>query len=214
MNQNVKSFGERLEVLMKYYGLNKNSLTIKVGLPSNSVIGRIVNEQSRPSFDVLRVILEKHPDVNARWLITGEGSMLGKESASISEKGEIKYIKAGGSNSFPDGVQNLKATAIITLYGFTDCEYAFDVFGDSMFPRFHSGDVVICSESTNKPIHQGEAYYMMINGSPAIRIIKNIIDGSSYKLSADNPRIEDYEVKISEVSHVYQIKGVIRREVF
>jgi SOS-response transcriptional repressor LexA len=200
-------------MLMKHYGLNKNSLTVKVGLPSNSVIGRIVNEQSNPSFEVLEKIMLAFKQVNARWLVTNEGSMLGQETASVTEKGEIKYLKAGSGEPFPADTVNVKATAILTLYGFVDCQYAFDVFGDSMAPRFRSGDVVLCSDEKGKPVNVGEAYYMVINDNPSIRIIKNVTS-TTYKLSAENSRIEDYEVSKSNVTYIYQIKGVIRREVF
>ena len=200
-----KAFGERLSVLMKHYGLNKNSLTNKVGLPSNSVIGRIVNEKSRPSFDVLEKILLTFKSVNARWLVTNEGSIHGKETASEIEKGEIGYYKAGTGDT---------ATAILSLYGFVDCRYAFDVFGDSMAPRFKSGDIIICTDDMiQKPIHTGEAYYLSLHGNGVIRVV-NHINESTYKVSAENSRIGEYDVDVSDISHIYQIKGLIRREVF
>jgi phage repressor protein C with HTH and peptisase S24 domain len=139
--------------------------------------------------------------------------MLGKETASMSEKGEIKYFKAGTGEPFPADTKNLKATAVLTMYGFVDCQYAFDVFGDSMAPRFKSGDIVMCSDAAGKTIHVGEPYYMVISEGPLIRVIKANA-GLTYKLSAENPRIDDYEVNVSEVSHIYQIKGLIRREAF
>lgn len=207
------TFGQRLAQIMKHYGLNKNSLTVKIGLSTNSVIGRIVNEETRPSFEVLHGILVNLPAVNARWLITEEGSMLGKETASSIEKGEIRYYKGGTGDPFPEENNNTKPTALLTLFGFVDCQYAFDVFGDSMAPKYLSGDIILCSDCMNKSITAGESYYMVINGNPVIRIIKSVGE-LTYKLSAENPRIDDYEVKRDSVSHIYQIKGMIRREAF
>jgi transcriptional regulator with XRE-family HTH domain len=212
MNQTT-TFGERLTMVMRHKGLNKNSLSVQLGLTANSVIGRIVNDQSRPSYDILKDIVTHFTDINARWLVTAEGSMLGKESASKIDKGEIRYFKSGSGEPFPTNTDDLKATAIMTLYGFTDCQYAFDVFGDSMAPRFRSGDLVLCSDHLHKNILPGEAYWIVSEGVPSIRTVKNETNGS-YLLGAENPRYSDYEIKKDEVTHLYLIKGTIRREVF
>ena len=50
-------------------------------------------------------------------------------------------------------------------------------------------------------------------GIPLIRTIKSE-NTDSYLLGAENPRYGDYEVKKSDVSHLYLIKGTLRREVF
>lgn len=208
------TFAERLQKVMRLKGLNKNSLTVKLGLPANSVIGRIVNAQARPSYEILKGIVALFDDINPRWLITGEGSMSGKEIVSAMEKGEIRYFKAGSGEPFPGDDPGLKATAILTLYGFTDCQYAFDVFGDSMAPRFRAGDLVLCSEHKNNHILPGEAYLIVSAGTPVIRTIKSETNKDTYLLSAESSRHADYEVNKNEVSHIYLIKGTLRREVF
>jgi hypothetical protein len=213
MNQD-SSIGERLGILMRHYGLNKNSLTVKLGLPSNSVIGRIVNDPDRaPSFDVTREILIKFPGVNARWLMTGVGDMLGRELSTF-EKGEVRYFRVNPGDPFPVNDPYFKATAILVVYGYKDCEAAFDVFGESMAPRFKHGDIILCSDYQNKSIIFGESYLLVINGNPIIRIIKGSAKDLTYRLSAENSRYEDYEINVADISHLYLIKGIIRREVF
>jgi len=211
MNTN-SSIGERIFKLMKHYGLNKNSLTTKIAMSSNSVIGRLVNDPDRtPSFDILKAIIEKHPEVNARWLVTGYGDMLGKEATTI-DKGEVRYFKISAGEPFPENL-NGRATAIFTIKGFTDCDFAFDVFGDSMAPRFKSGDIIIC-DSQDKPKQFGEPYYIVHNGVSNIRNIKNKTPHDTYKVGAENPRFDDYEIEISDIKFLFSVKGLIRREVF
>lgn len=56
MNTN-ESIGDRLRLLMDYYSLNKNSLSVKLGLQGNSVIVRIVNDPTRGiSYEMLQRI--------------------------------------------------------------------------------------------------------------------------------------------------------------
>ena len=207
MNETI---GERIKILMRHYGLNKNSLTVKLGMSSNSVIGRIVNDPDRaPSFEILKEILIKHPMVNARWFVTGEGDMFSREVMSI-QKGEISYFKLMAGSEFPD--IDGKATAVLIVNGFTDCEYAFDVFGDSMAPRFRSGDIVLCA-GVDKPIQLGEPYFIVSQGIPHVRTVKGVND-NSYKLSAENNRFDDYELRKEDVEFIFPVKGVIRREVY
>lgn len=52
-----ESIGDRLRLLMDYYSLNKNSLSVKLGLQGNSVIVRIVNDPTRGiSYEMLQRI--------------------------------------------------------------------------------------------------------------------------------------------------------------
>lgn len=198
-------------MLMKHYGLNKNSLTVKIGYPSNSVLGRIVNDPTRsPSFDLLKELVLHFPEINARWLISGEGDMLGKELATF-DKGEVRYYKIGSGEPF--STENKRPTDIMLIHSFKDCEMAFDVYGDSMAPRFKHGDVILCVEQTDKPVLIGEAYILVINSVPTIRLIKNQTE-LTYKLSTENSRLEDYEINKSDVSKLYLIKGLVRREVY
>jgi len=200
---------------MRHYGLNKNSLSVKLGLTSNSVLGRIVNDPKRtPSFDILKEVVKHFPDINARWLVTGEGDLLGRELATF-EKGEIRYYKMEVGEPFPDITNSRKSTAVMIVYGFKECEFAFDIFGDSMAPRFKHGDIVLCRDYLNKSILFGEAYLLVINGLATIRIVKNRNAGdNTYILSSENPRYDPYIVDRKDISHLYLIKGILRREVF
>jgi phage repressor protein C with HTH and peptisase S24 domain len=142
--------------------------------------------------------------------VSGEGSMLGKGAVSASEKGEIRYFKTGVDKPFPGNSTRLQATAILTLYGFSDCDYAFDVFGDNMAPQFRPGDLILCSDYKEKRILPGEAYLIVANGTPAIRTVMTIKEGI-YNLAANG---QSYPIEESEIDFIYLIKGVIWREVF
>ena len=58
--------GERLKKLMQQYHLNMNSLSVRLGISSNSVITRIVKDPERGiSLDYLQKILVTFPEVRA-----------------------------------------------------------------------------------------------------------------------------------------------------
>ncbi len=72
----MPNIGERIALLIKELGLNKNSFSKKIGLKNNSTITNIINNPKRsPSYDVIFRILTRYPQLNVRWLIAGQGQI-------------------------------------------------------------------------------------------------------------------------------------------
>ena len=72
----MNGIGERIALLIKELGLNKNSFSREIGLKNNSTITNIINNPKRsPSYDVMLRILSKYHQLNVRWLIAGQGQM-------------------------------------------------------------------------------------------------------------------------------------------
>ena len=104
---------------------------------------------------------------------------------------------------------------LFRLVGYEDCDFAFDVIGDSMTPRYQTGDIVICKEvDKHGPLRIGEAYRFISENIPFIRFIKNEIDAETIKLGAANQRHEDTTIRKTDISRLWLIKGSIRREAY
>jgi transcriptional regulator with XRE-family HTH domain len=72
----MSGIGERIDLLIKELGLNKNSFSREIGLKNNSTITNIVNNPKRsPSYHVIFRILTRYNHLNVRWLIAGQGQM-------------------------------------------------------------------------------------------------------------------------------------------
>ena len=72
----MSEIGERIALLIKELGLNKNSFSKQIGLRNNSTITNIVNNPMRkPSYDVILRILTRYSQLNMRWFIAGQGPM-------------------------------------------------------------------------------------------------------------------------------------------
>jgi transcriptional regulator with XRE-family HTH domain len=80
-----ESISDRIQLLMKELGYNKNSFSKAIGLSNNVTIGRIVNENRQPSYEILSRIAQTFGSVNIRWLLSGEGEMLQKEKSEKVE---------------------------------------------------------------------------------------------------------------------------------
>lgn len=76
---------DRLGMYMSYAGLNDNQVTVQCGL-SIGVINNARKKSKSLSGTNIEKILTTYKDLNARWLITGEGEMLSAvESVSSTE---------------------------------------------------------------------------------------------------------------------------------
>lgn len=72
----IKPVSKRIELIISHYKLNKNSFSKAIGMTNNVTIGRIIDDQRQPSYQVLVKIIQTFGSVNPLWLMTGEGEML------------------------------------------------------------------------------------------------------------------------------------------
>jgi hypothetical protein len=198
----IPPVGDRLMEIVRHYGLTKNSFAIKIGMSNNSLITRIINEKWRGmSLDLVQRILCTYPELNPEWFVLGIGNM-------IKTKMELhtKYYKEVGQIAPLDQMR---------IAGFDDCEIAFDMVGTGMSPRYKTGDILLCKEViSDEKIQYGEAYLIISDNKPLVRYIKSMIEGSKYKLGAEDTRYEDSTIAIKDIQRMYMIKGLVRREVF
>lgn len=82
-------FFERLDIFMKHKGLNDNKITIETGI-SNGLIGK-GRKRGSISQENISKILHAYPEINANWLLTGEGEMVKSDSLAQS-------VSSAGSN--------------------------------------------------------------------------------------------------------------------
>ena len=207
----TSTFADRLNELIFHYRLNKNSMSVKLGFTANVTITRLANHPDRnPSYEVIGVLLTTFPEISGRWLILGEGKMLAKDEIE-SNSIRTSYFKQDANSSLPCDPAAVP-TDKMRIFGFSDCDIAVDVYGDSMAPKFLAGDIILCKKvGADDPIAFGEAYLMFTN-EPLIRYIKSEIDADTLKVGAENSRYEDNVVRRSDIKCLCRIKGLIRRE--
>ncbi len=76
-------FFKRLDNYLKYKGLNDNKMTIETGL-SNGLIGK-ARKRGALSQENISKILQKYTELDANWLLTGDGFMLKSEYKGLFE---------------------------------------------------------------------------------------------------------------------------------
>ena len=100
----------------------------------------------------------------------------------------------------------------ISVPGFGDCDFALNVWGDSMFPRLHNGSIAICKEWKQSFIEYRHIY--LIITSENHRMIKYITAGSSDETitcESENKFYPPFEIRRDEILKLYVVKGSIER---
>ena len=70
-----EGFAERLKILAKRLGLKQHNIYKDMGT-SSARVSNVFNSVNNPSYEFLQIFLSAYPNVNANWLLTGEGEML------------------------------------------------------------------------------------------------------------------------------------------
>jgi hypothetical protein len=200
--------GARIMEIIRHYGLNRNSFSIKIGLSSNSLIVRITNNpDAGMSLDLIQKILKAFPDINPGWFVIGEGEMLRKP---VFPDPKLHYIKYYGDYQNKKG----KVVDLLRLCSFEDCDSAFDVVGTAMSPKYMPGDIAICKRvNIDGFLQYGEAFLIITEDGPIFRYIKSKIDNKEFRLSAEDSRYDESTIETKNVLALYMIKGLIRKEV-
>ncbi|WP_339606126.1 helix-turn-helix transcriptional regulator [uncultured Roseivirga sp.] len=96
------SVNDRIELLMKHFGLSVNSLAEQLDF-SRTAVYNIISEKGRrtsPSHDFYIKLKESYENIDLNWLITGEGEMLLDENRLMvaDSAGEYKVRKPQNSD--------------------------------------------------------------------------------------------------------------------
>lgn len=74
MENNTKTI-ERIAYFVEKKGISLNSFSQRLGV-SNSYFSKMIKNKASVGSNIIENILRIYPDLNTRWLLTGEGNML------------------------------------------------------------------------------------------------------------------------------------------
>lgn len=80
---------ERIKQYMDYKSISAGELSTRLNV-QRSNISHILNGRNKPGASFIEKFLVSYPDLNARWLFTGEGEMLNKDNTSPNSNESIK----------------------------------------------------------------------------------------------------------------------------
>lgn len=159
--------------------------------------------------------------LNEHWLHTGEGEMFmsqATETDEVRDPGvpyfnvnltEISYKEENIFNDPPEYYVNFRP--------FNNCDAYLPIYGDSMFPKYASGEVIVIQEILNFDVIQwGEAYLVVAdsraNSLTTVKLLFEHPDPSKIILRASNPNFKgDTVLPKDYIKKMFIVKGKITR---
>lgn len=211
-----------------------SALEKKIGV-SNGTLDKIIKRNSKISSDILARILIQYPDINAKWLITGKGEMIDYNYSqaksynidSVNTNVVNEPIVGYGSKSLPlipidamagfgNGEKQIMdyESETYIIPNFRGAEFLISVKGDSMYPRYNSGDIVACKKlQLNDVFFQWNKVYVLDTDQGALikRVRKGTFD-NQITLVSENDSYENFELKMNQINSIALVVGVIRLE--
>jgi len=73
---------------MALHGFSASEFADTIGI-QRSNITHVLHERNKPGLQFITKILESFPDINAKWLLTGEGEMIEKSESSALKQSSL-----------------------------------------------------------------------------------------------------------------------------
>jgi transcriptional regulator with XRE-family HTH domain len=89
-----KSIADRIAVICKERGITQKHL-IQKDLGSTATVSNVFHARQLPTLKFINGFLEMNPDIDARWLITGEFSQQKIEQKNLSVDSNVGYMGSG-----------------------------------------------------------------------------------------------------------------------
>ena len=204
LNEIKKHFGYKKDAdFARYLGISPQTLS---------------SWYSRNTFDI-ELLYAKCRDVEAHYLLTGEGPMLRSDLPAAHPAKEpgagiplIPINAMAGVFTGEQSVLELECERYV-VPAFKDAEFLITVKGSSMIPKYYSGDIVACKRMPLDTFFQWNKVYVLdTEQGPLIKRVKKGTTDETLSIFSDNPDYEPFELPRTKIYHIALVVGVIRLE--
>lgn len=210
---------EQLKNIRKKNGMTQAEFAEKLEV-STATVASVENGSREAPKGLMKSLVTKF-NVDARWLLTGEGN-------PDTEPASLQIIPAEGEEAAGIPFYDIDVMAhiaesldlkeetpagVLSIPGFKDCIACFPVYGSSMEPKISNGDVIAVSQAvTCDQILWGEIYLVITD---AWRVVKTVHPGKTEEyiiLRSINPAYAgDTNLKKKDLRALYLVRGVVSR---
>lgn len=207
------NIGEKIRDLRIEKRMSQKELAEKMGLAVATISSYEVNN-SQPNIEKL-IHLSKLLGASIDEIVGNSGYPTNhiNNNTSTRIKTMLYYdLDAAAGNTSMFETWMYSECKEISVPGFGDCDFALNVWGDSMFPSLHNGSIAICKEWKQSFIEYRHIY--LIITSENHRMIKYIMPGSSDETitcESENKFYPPFEIRKDEILKLYMVKGSIER---
>lgn len=187
--------------------LNYSEIARNLGVDS-ATVQRIIEENNKPSFEVLSRIAEYY-NADLTWLLLGRHPDAIKTVGESDADANFIYVPmvsgrlSAGRPLEADNNVELKIAfrkEWIARKGNPNNMSLIRIQGDSMEPTLYSGDVVLVDHSKDVILNQGGIYAIALDGEIMIKRVEYLRSKQTVVIKSDNPRYSAEEVPPERVT--------------
>ena len=209
---------DRVIQVVELKGIAKEKFYTQIGMTSASFRGKA--KETPLNSTAIENILSIIPDVNAEWLLTGQGNILKESNAkniAISSKNGIPLIPveafagAALNNGYSLNFDTIDERYSVPLFDDKGVDFLMYVRGSSMYPRYNSGDVVACRFVRERLFIQWNKVYIIDSKSQGAMIKRLLPSNNPDQVicRSDNKDYIDFEVPLSDIQNIALVVGCI-----
>lgn len=218
---------ERILQFLDEKEISKTLFFNKVGISPSNFKG--AGKKSSIGSDLVVKILTEYPELSPEWLMLGEGEMLRSPSQqphqeakteinpSLSPQQGIPLIPieawAGALSGEDYSIMESDCERYI-VPSFQDADFLITVRGDSMTPKYYSGDIVACRKVFLRDLwfQWGKVYIIDTDQGSVLKRVKRGSTDDTITLVSENPEYEPFELRKDQIYNIAIVQGVIRAE--
>lgn len=208
------SIGERIKKLLDYKCVTPYTVSINTGV-SQATMSRIIkNSTAKPSNGTIEV-LAKYFNTTPDWILTGRGDMIKETPETLTNSHRIRYwvdvdATVGGVTQFDDMMSSQYID--LAIPEFRDCTDAVNIYGDSMFPLYKSGQIIILKEWKESFIDYGNVYLVVTkNGNRMVKYLRKGSDAEHILCVSENKEFDPFEILMNDILRLFLVKGSIAK---
>lgn len=218
----AESLKTRIKQVAAHYGYSTRKFEEICQLGRGNISN--MNEDGALGSDKLSKIIDTLPEVSCEWLLTGRGDMMQEKTEKPTVSALPKLLSNQGIPLIPveaiAGVLSGNSTAVMEyecdrydIPMFRGADFLIYVSGDSMQPKYFSGDLVACKRLPVDTFFQWNKVYV-IDSEQGV-IIKRIRPGSDNRhvvLVSENFAYAPFELPLEKIYSIALVIGVVRAE--
>ncbi len=232
--EKISDLSNRFLTAINKLGISGYKLSKEIPEISQSTLTHIKSGRNEPSKTALDLFLKKYPEINASWLLTGEGSIIKSDISSEAKQiADVQFLnipfipihaQAGYTKGYGDQeyIDHLPTIPVIVDKNYRGKYRVFEVEGDSMDDGSRNslceGDKILCREVKQElwtsKLHYKDWYFVMAMKNDGIlvkKITKHEVENGIIHCHSLNPMFEDFVIDLRDVAELYNVIKIVDR---